>query len=124
MMHANHFELGTDRTWWLAQLAKAAQSRGEDVAILRLAHFDNLIERTRLQAKFESAGVDWSKVTLLATPGGDCALHTTLDYATKNTGLLLADIGGIEQPFAMHRSERCALLQAIHELPRMQVVIT
>ena len=65
MMHANHFELGTDRAWWLAQLAKAAQSRGEDVAILRPAYFDNPIDRTRLQAKFESAGVDWSKVTYL-----------------------------------------------------------
>ena len=129
MMHANHFELGTDRAWWLAQLAKAAQSRGEDVAILRLAHFDNPIERTRLQAKFEAEGVDWSKVVYLVCSSARalCKVH---DYASEHTGLLIADIGWDGGPLVdvragtSGRSDASALLQEIHELPRMQVVFT
>lgn len=129
MMHAQHFEIGTDRTWWLAQLAKAAQSRGEKVAILRLAVFDNPIERTRLQAKFESAGVIWSEINYLvcSSTRAFCAAH---DYATTHTGLLLADIGWSGGPFVDVRSgttdrpDVCTLLQQIHELPLLQVVFT
>ena len=121
MMHAQHFELGTDRTWWLAQLAKAAQSRGEKVAILRTTMFDTPTQHTQLKAKFESAGVVWSDVEYMACSLGR-ALCKAHDYAMSHTGLLLADIGDMGQ--GLPRSEFAAILRQIHELPRMQVVFT
>lgn len=129
MMHAQHFEIGTDRTWWLAQLAKAAQSRGEKVAILRVAHFDTEPERFHLQAKFYSAGVIWSEIDYLvcSSTRAFCAAH---NYATTHTGLLLADIGWSGGPFVdaragtKDRPDVCTLLQQIHELPLLQVVFT